>query len=308
MIIIEDMILNTTFEVIFNEFRNQLTRSGIKLFSDVKLTNNNIMVSCPFHKEGQEKHASCGISLKDGTVHCFSCGTVRTFVEMITYCLGSTNNNIGLEWIKNNVDYDLAEVRKVDITATREIQQEQYVNEEELSTYRLTHQYLYDRKLTDEVIEKFDIGFDVNFNSVTFPVRDKKGNCRFIARRNVNKKIFNYPNEVEKGLYGIYEIDKTANYVIITESIFNCLTCIVYGYNAIALNGTGSSKQIEQIKKLNVRKIILAFDNDDGGQKGLARMLPKIKNDFIIKILTVEKGKDINDLSKEEFDNYMLSI
>ena len=302
--IIDNIIINSSYYEILIAFRVYLNSRGINYFKEIKLGQDNIMVTCPFHKNGQEKKASCGISIKDGTVHCFTCGTVKSFTQMLSYCLGyNDNGEKGLSWIINNVEYDKLEQRSLPFNLNREKEEITYVSEQELDSYRYYHQYMFDRKLTKEVIEKFDVGFDIKNNSVTFPVRDINGRTLFIARRRVDYKYFNYPSGVLKPLYGVYEMNKSDKSIILCESIFNCLTCYVYGKDALALNGTGSKEQIEQISKLNVRSIYLGLDNDEAGNKGSIRIYEKLKNRFIFYKMIFPVGKDINDLNKEEFEN-----
>ena len=56
-----------------------LSKTGKIYFSRIKETSGDIMVSCPFHKEGQERRPSCGIKKHTdergiaGSMHCFSC-------------------------------------------------------------------------------------------------------------------------------------------------------------------------------------------------------------------------------------------
>ena len=77
----------------------------------------------------------------------------------------------------------------------------------------------------------------------------------------------------------------------------------MYGRQAIALFGTGSSEQIEQLKNLPQRKIILALDGDEAGKNGINKILNKVDNKIITVLKTPEDGRDINDLTKEEFDS-----
>ena len=71
---------------------------------------------------------------------------------------------------------------------------------------------------------------------------------------------------------------------------------------AIALLGTGTPEQFNLIKKLPFRKIVAAFDGDEAGDKGAKRLI-KIINNKLVKSLVVPRGKDINDLSEQEFKN-----
>lgn len=160
---------------------------------------------------------------------------------------------------------------------------------------------MFQRKLTEEVINKFDIGFDKKTNCVTFPVYNKDGKCLFVIKRNVSFKKFYIPENVDKEIFGLNQIPKDCNELIVCESVFNALTCEVYGRHAIALFGTGSEEQYKTLQKLNVRRYILMFDGDNAGRKAANRFKSNIKDKLITDIIMPE-GKDVNDLSKEEFD------
>ena len=194
------------------------------------------------------------------------------------------------------------------------IQQTDFLTEEELSSYRFTVQYMYDRKLTDEVIEKYDIGFDPNFvlpgrkkatPCITMPVHDKDGNVLFFCRRAIDVKIYNYPENVVKPVYGIYQLPKGCKSVIICESIINALTAVVYGYCAVALMGTGNAYQIDQLKRLGVQEFVLCMDPDDAGRRGAKKLKNALKSVALVWNISLPDGKDLNDLeNKAEFDYY----
>ena len=187
-----------------------------------------------------------------------------------------------------------------------------YVSEEELAKYRFTVPYMYERKLTDEIIVKYDIGFDANFippgrkkplPCITFPVRDKQGRTLFFCRRAISTKFFSYPEGVVKPVYGLYELPKGCKSVVVCESCFNALTSVRYGRPAIALLGTGNSYQIQQLKELGVNEFILAFDPDEAGKRATAKLKKALHSVAIVwSFEGIPEGKDLNDLTKEEFD------
>ena len=209
--------------------------------------------------------------------------------------------------------------RKSSILDNSNSNQLTYVSEEELDSYRYTHPYMYKRKLTDDVIERFDIGYDKNTRCITFPVRNINGKTLFIARRSVVSKFFNYPQGVEKPLYGLYEIMQTREQrkkylkpeyvdpqeIIVCESMIDALTCWVYGKYAVALNGLGNYLQFEQLRNLPCRELILATDNDEAGAKARERIRKYVKNKIISQYdydSFPDGAKDINDLTKEQFE------
>lgn len=84
---------------------------------------------------------------------------------------------------------------------------------------------MFERKLTEEVINKFDIGFDKKTNCITFPVYNNEGKCLFVVKRNVSFKKFYIPEGVDKVIFGLNQIPKDCNELIICESVINALTC-----------------------------------------------------------------------------------
>ena len=183
------------------------------------------------------------------------------------------------------------------------------ITEEELDKYRYIHPYMYERKMDDRVIEIFDIGYDKETECITFPIRDKNGNCLFIARRSVKTKFFSYPQGVEKPLYGLYELfqlDEFPKEIYICESMIDAITIWCYDKYAVALNGLGNELSITQLNNLPNRTFILATDKDDAGRKARIKLKNKLSNK-IIKELDYssypEGAKDINDMSRTEFYN-----
>lgn len=317
---------------VLTELKHQLAINGIERFAQFKVGPNNIQFNCPIHNDGQERKPSCGISTtnnKDsqgrlipaGTVHCFSCGYTATLEEMISHCFGKDDfGAFGKQWLlKNFLTVAVNERPDISLDLERKTVTDanKYVTEDELDSYRYYHPYMYKRKLTNEVINQFDIGYDANFRlddkndksvvrCITFPVRDEQGRTLFIARRSVDTKLFHYPEGVLKPVYGLYELsqlDYMPDEVIVCESIINALTCYVYGKPAVALNGTGTDYQYEQLRNLNCRKLITALDPDKAGQMGTVKLKKALRGNKLVTSYVLPKGKDINDLSKEEFDN-----
>lgn len=300
-------------EDILSDFQQYMARRGENIFGDIKVTGNNAMIKCPIHKHGQERKPSCGVLVNDvngtpsGTVHCFTCGYTASLPELISYLLGDKDTSqTGEKWLLdtyiNNTDTLRPEI-KLPFNKPVEVEHE-YISEDELDSYRYIHPYMYTRKLTDKVIDMFDIGYDKDAKCITMPVNDINGNCLFIARRSVVGKFFNYPTGVNKPVYGLDKIVKTKpKSLIICESVFNCLSCYVYGtIPAVAMLGTGTKEQYQQLDNLGIREFILGFDPDPAGIHARERFFEYFKNKAFISYLDVPVGKDINDLSKEEFD------
>lgn len=314
--IINDIQFNCELEDILQELVSQLRANGSQLLAKQKDGPEHIQICCPYHANGMEHRPSAGIRKSDGVFHCFACGEVRSLQEVISYCFGYVDDVVGTfgwKWLlKNFATVQIEERKDVELDFYRDGEHisnscgASYVTEEELEKYRYIHPYMYKRRLTDDIIELFDIGYDRDAKAITFPIKDIKGNVLFIARRSVNSKFFHYPCGVLKPVYGIYELSLQKKYpeeVIVCESMLDALTCWVYGKYAVALNGLGTQEQFKQLSQLPCRKLILGTDNDEAGQTARTRIRYNIKNKLITEFQFPDGKKDINELSEDEFNS-----
>lgn len=290
---------------ILEELRRQCTLNGFDYFRVLKLSGkDNIMTNCPFHKDGQERRPSFGVSRVDMKCHCFTCGWAGTFEQMVSDVFQHYDDGgaFGRSWLSKNFLTVSVEVRKpLELSLSRSsrtlvVPQCPGFTEKELDKYRYYHPYMYKRGLTDEIIEMFDVGFDADSQCITFPVYHVNKDPAFIARRSVKTKFFNYPSGVEKPVYCAERfISGKYSEAIICESFFNTLTCWKHGKPSVALMGTGTEYQYKILRDLPVRKYILAMDPDDAGKKAMERLRKNLQGVKIITYLEVPYGKDIND-------------
>lgn len=335
MIKLQDTIIQSDTQSVLDMLKFDLAQHGVDRFHQFRRNGDNIQTSCPFHKNGQERKPSFGVNGEIDKCHCFSCGWAGTIEEMISELYGyqdegkfgkrwlikrfntveiETRPNImeGFNYGRNNITIRNKSIFGVSPNLYRDKQRKQdtgdnqrgikEITEEELDTYRYIHPYLYERGLTDEIIERFDVGYDKARNEITFPVADLYGTVRFIASRSVKNKFFRLPKGEDKPIYQGYRF-VTGRYrtAYITESFLNCLTCWKYDKPAMAMIGTGNKKQYEILNKLPVREYILAFDPDEAGRKATERFRKNVHGK-IIKELVYPDSRDINDL-QEEFLN-----
>lgn len=310
-----------------------------KLVTPTKLMGDWYQCKCPFHSGGNEKKPSFGIRLKEeyragslypaGFAHCFACGYAGDLEKFITDVLKQHDiEETGESWLakyapgyehQSEFEYLVPEGMMDAITskyAVNQIQEmmrpkNQYVSEEELASYRFTVPYMYERKMTDEVIEKYDIGYDANWippgrknpvPCITIPIRDVDGNTLFFCRRSIQGKLYNYPQGVVKPVFGLDVLPKDTKSIVVCESAINAITATVYGYNAVALLGTGNSYQIQQLKELGVRDIVLCMDGDEAGRRATTKLKKALSSVAFIWTIDMPDGKDLNDCTKEEFD------
>ena len=275
---------------------------------DVHKKYDEISVTCPCHKDGKENRPSCYVvlnsdKLEEGTFHCFTCGASGNFVQFVAHCFDFDELQ-AKKWLIDNygklIDSNIIELDKIELNSTSN--KTSYLDESILDNYEKYHSYMTQRKLSNEVIDKFKLRYDNKSNCIVFPVWDNKNNLIFLTRRSVQGKQFYIDAGVEKPVYLLNYIEKyNLPYTIVCESQINALYCHSLNLSAVATFGCNmTDEQFELLNKSNIRHYILAFDGDFAGHHGITTFLTHIRKDVFISILKLPNKKDINDLSKEE--------
>ena len=264
--LIDEPIINILYKV-----RDELPNGKLNV---IEQKDDYVRVTCPVHAGGTEKHPSCSVycgngELQYGWYHCFTCSSSGPLYKFIGECFGQSAN-YGRQWLLNNFG----------------------------------NTYITDRELTDEVIEKFEIKYDPLSKSIVFPVRDVNGKIAFLTRRSTEGKKFIIDKGADKSVIYLLYNNINEREVYVVESQINALTLEGWGYHAIALFGAGTSEgQMKTLNKTNIKRYILCYDNDQAGRKGAKRFKKLIRKDVFVDDIIMPEGKDVNDLTKEEFDN-----
>lgn len=319
MISVNGMELDTTYQQLLIDLKGSLMCNGIFLLNDIKPTGDNIMITCPVHKDGHEHKPSCGVSIvpkyqgtkiiEPGTVHCFTCGYTAPLSNFISNCFGYNDGGIfGNKWIKAQYNTGLTvKTRKVELNLSRgTITRGELPNvpQEVLQGYRYTVEYMYNRGLTDDIIEQFDIGYDSKDDCITIPVPNLKGEVKWLQRRSIVGKKYYIPSGINKTDYllGASEVLRLKLYkqpVYIVESPFNMLTLWKLGFPTICIFGTGGGNQYKMLNKLPIRHYIIALDPDEAGRKGSRKLLHNLGKTKLLSKVNYIDHRDINELDTE---------
>lgn len=314
-LIINNKCIDTPIPVILKKLKSEL-KNG--LLSDVgEVERENVLVTCPNHKNGMERHPSCNIYCREdnpnveyGKAHCFTCGYTASLPQFIGKCFEETEA-FGKEWLLENfgTSYNSNYLCLPEINLDKS-KKNKFLNENELKKYAFYHPYMWKRKLSKNVVDYFKIGFDSKSNSITFPVWDSSNRLVMITRRNVDSKIFNIPKDVEKPVYLLNEVIKQGiTRIIVTEGQIDALTAWSYGVPAVATMGSPSCKQIQSLNFSGVRIIITMFDNDAAGKRFTKKIDELIRKDIILLHAKLPRvAKDINDLTQQQFEEVMRNL
>lgn len=306
-IIVRNMLVRLDPIECLTRIRSQLSNGRLEQFA---ISGENIKVTCPFHADGHEKRPSAYINLTNESVpllwfHCFTCSTHGPFSKFVGACFGRSEK-FGEDWLIDN--YSTRE-QVEEQTFIKEFKlpsdshKVQTMDDSSLDRFVSYHPYMTQRKLTRDVIERFEIKYDPETKSIIFPVRDLNGNLKFLTRRSVETKSFLIDKGAEKK--DIYLLNVANDYpeVYVCESQINALTLWGWGYPAVALFGAGCPKdQIEQLNRSGISHFILALDNDPAGHKGTKKLCSNLSDNKFVDVVRFTDQRDVNDLTKEEFD------
>lgn len=233
-------------------------------FTKKKLNSENINMCCPYHNETKP---SFGIStVYPYMFNCFSCGASGELVTLVSHVYEINYLKAYGKILRDYSAIDLEPLKSDHEKKWRD------VTEEEILNYRRKrHSYIRSRGVTDYTLQKYEVGYDEENYSITFPVRDLYGNPLFILRRNVNNKFYHIPKGApkKKSLYGLSYLYEKVNEVFIVEGPIDVLSCYEVKLPAVALMGrTLSKNQLKLLQLAGIDKIILFLDNDRWGVKG----------------------------------------
>lgn len=313
-LVIGNKVIVTPMQQILEQLRKELRNYNGKVKDILPQRGQNINITCPNdeHKGGFERHPSCQVFADPddeytefGQVHCFSCGFAMKLPQFIGYCFDE-DEEFGKEWLLLRCETAfVSDVQYLpEIVLDNKKKEKPELDESELKKYSYYHNYMWERKLSKEIVDRFEVRYDPKQNMLIFPVRDEKGTLRFVTGRSVLSHRFMIPDQVDKPVYLLYYmLQNNIKRVAVAESQINALYMNSLGIPCVGLFGTGSYKQIETLRKSGIGIFDLYFDGDISGDKGIDRFIQNIGTDKIVNIHILPRGKDVNDLSYEEIIN-----
>ncbi len=145
--------------------------------------------------------------------------------------------------------------------------------------------YLSKRCVSEELAIRLNLHYTPA--SIVFPYIEYD-EIVFWQERHILNKRFNFPEEGQTGLiktdyiYGFDNVEQPAEHVTVVESIFNCISvwenCVATGGASIA------GKQIDKLRILRPKLLVLAPDNDQPDSGGKRAGLESLRaNYFLLK-------------------------
>ena len=310
---IDHKLITTPIDVILTTARSELSNGKLK---DIKNHGRNTLITCPCHKGGRESTPSCFVLNVDddpkveyGYAHCFTCGYAEPLPKVIAD-LFDKDLEFGKDWLCDRFcsTFVVEDELLPSIELSPKSNEPEFLDESILEQYDYYHPYMWERKLTKEVVDEFRVGYDHVRDAITFPVYDEKHRLKMVTARSVKTKRFYIPEGVDKPVYLLYNIlERGMDTIFITEAQIDALTAMGWGYPCVATMGCPSKRQIDILNKSGIRSIIAIFDNDESGARFSLRLKKNLRKDILFDTFSWGglNKKDINDFSPAEFDQEM---
>ena len=270
-----------------------------------RVGNDNISAICPFHVKAdgsEERGPSFSMSLSKGVWHCFTCqmsGTFHTFLHDVGISRGTISTRYGelLDALRKNHGpiFDPMRPKVVELDPLPEAMLGLF---EKCPVHMVDPDAALDLDPDDPVVfdenilQKYDIGFDEMHSRITFPIRDLAGGLIGISGRTVNNSYPRYKvydteyvdlgyaarGPARKGtvLWNAHRVYPSVffgspdQFVLVVEGFRGCLWAIEAGVkNTVALLGSSLSKQQRWILERMGCRVYLMLDNDDAGRRAL---------------------------------------
>ena len=284
---------------------------------------------CP-HPKHNDSDASFCVNTQTNTWTCYGCHSDKKNKAQGNY---GSDAIAFIEWMNEGkvswIDAVKQLANRVGLPIPNDINSKAYKTNYNLTQKYIkdmtcdAYEYLYDRGLDDDTIEKWSICYDKNEDRIVLPLFDAYNNIIGFNKRLVNKQtkglnrkyIHSADSEIFKKsqyFYGMQFLDRSKDYIILTEGAFDVILPQMYGASNVicALGTTLSEYQIDVLAKLN-KQVIVVYDNDDKGLKTMKKVMPLLEeNNISAKLLILPEGKDLAEITldiKYDIEDYILN-
>lgn len=306
-----------------------------------RMSGENLMLNCPFH---DDENPSFGIRIgneKKGIYNCRGCGQSGNFFNLISYLDNITFDQAVNKYQKDKIDSkylielktffenNLASKKKKKKNKKIKSYKKSFLNKFK-KPYGDFLEYLCDRKINDESIEKFNIlccdgkgrGYASQWEDrIIIPVVNKDDKLISCTARHIydndkkNKVRKIKDSESYKCCFGLKWIKKGSPLVLV-EGEFDMIYLQQFHIPAICVGKFPSKEQIEIIINFDSDEVALSLDGDVGwkakkdkkgriNEKDSLKYIKKRLSKYMkIEVIKLPRSKDPNELSKEEVKKY----
>lgn len=257
---------------------------------------------CPYH--GNHRTPAGEVSKTSGVFFCFSCQHVADLTEFVMHTSGR-NYFEASRYIKSKEqESDIKTEIAQKLVAAPEYPEFDSaliirLNEQAMASERAMG-YYHNRKITDQSISKFKLGYSEKQDMVTIPVTAPDGMyVGFVGRSVEGKEFKNTPGlPKSKVLFNLHAV-KTSTKVYVVESSFDAIRLDQCGLPAVATLGANVSGQQLGLLQKYFNNVIVVADNDEAGSMMSDKIISALGSRASLLRLD-NKYKDIGDMDDSE--------
>jgi len=295
------------------DLRSILRSCGVEVVSQ---SGEDFLCLCPFHHNTDSP--AFAVSYAKGLYVCYnqSCNSAGTILDLVKK-LTNRNDFEALRFIQANklTAAQALEEELKDLLEDKpefEVFPTQTVEGAHMLLMSNSHgskDYLLSRKISEEAMEYFQLGFSSIQRMTMVPLHSPDGMLVGVIGRSIEGKSFkNSPNlPRNKTMFNLHRAKREGGTIIIVESSFDAIRLWQAGYpNAVAtLGGSISDINIQHLNKY-ASTIIIMTDNDAAGRSLGKTIANKLKNKNVLwacvdgATVYPHGAKDVGDLTDEE--------
>jgi len=256
-----------------------------KYLKNIKIQGNELLASCPVHKNGNEKKPSFCVNIPTGMYNCFTCGIHGNYIDFVAMQKGLSTKD-----------------------AAKKIYEEhsliQHKENKVQSNYTI-EEYAKDKKLPAEWL-KSEWGLKDTKTSITIPYyNEKKEVVR--TRLRGKDKTFRWGKGNKTLLYGWHKFEqiKEHGYVVLVEGESDTQTLWLNDVPALGSPGATNFNSAWNDLIHDIPNIYIHQENDFGGEEFVRKVCQSLSNhNYKGKVYKVacstKQQKDPSDLYKSD--------
>jgi DNA primase len=259
---------------------------------NIRIANSrgrNIQCYCPVSKD--EKHPSFFFNLDTQLYHCFGCDLGGQGINRLTEELTGLKSDPTV--LQSLPDFTFKEEKKT-------IPSVPFLP---LAIGNPGEDYLKKRGFSSSTIKMWNLMYWPEKDGILIPINTTGYVLRYIHPPDKKDKYWYVPGtRVGDTFFGIDKFEEVDdNSAIIVEGSFDVIWMWQCGFkNALAiLHGNITPTQLKILRGVAV-SVFLMLDNDAGGVSIRNKLVPMLKDFFIIRSCTLPEGKDPQECSTEE--------
>ena len=178
------------------------------------------------------------------------------------------------------------------------------------------HPYLRERGVSEEIAQKFGIGFFSGKGSmhdrIVIPIHNPKGELVAYAGRSIDgsEPRYKFPAGFHKSLelYNLHRVRDEVS-VVLVEGFFDCMKVTQAGFPCVALMGSTISDAQEELTREHFAHVVVMLDGDEAGRgaaEGIVDRLRRIV--FQVDIVTLTDGAQPDELLMDDLHRLLTSF